>query len=409
MENSKVETSRYRWVVLPAFMFLTIMTQVLWITFAPITSMAAEFYKTSDLMIGLLSMSFMVIYVIIVLPSAWVIDTLGFRKAVSIGAVISALFALLRGVFASNFGLMLASQLGIAIGQPLVLGAITKLAASWFAPDERATASGLGTLSIYIGILIAMIATPMLALSLQIKGMLLFYGMLTVVSAIVFIIVVKEPPKELRADADKERSLMFDGLKSMLKKRDFIILLVIFFIGLGLFNGVSTWVEAIVRPRGFSITQAGMLGGLMLIGGIIGAAILPIVSDKIKRRKGFIIIALAGLAPGLLGVTFATNYPLLLVSGFLFGFFLLSTGPIGFQYGAEVTFPAPEGTSNSLLIVMGQISGIVFIYGMDAFKSGSGSMTLSLLILLGLTLIGLFLALFLKESPISESLSKENL
>ena len=103
-----------------------------------------------------------------------------------------------------------------------------------------------------------------------------------------------------------------------------------------------------------------------------------------------------------MGVTFATSYPLLLVSGFLFGFFLLSTGPIGFQYGAEITFPAPEGTSNSLLIVMGQISGIVFIYGMDAFKSGSGSMTVSLLILLGLTVIGLFLSLFLKESPISE-------
>lgn len=403
MENSKTVTTGYRWVVLSAFMFLTIMTQVLWITFAPITSVAAEFYNTSDLMIGLLSMSFMIIYVVVVIPSAWVIDTLGFRKAVSIGAVISAVFALLRGVFASNFGLMLTCQLGIAVGQPLVLGAITKLAASWFLPDERATASGLGTLSIYIGILIAMVATPLLTINLKMKGMLLFYGILTVVSAVVFLLVVKKPPEELKGDADKERALMFVGLKSMLKQRDFIILLVIFFIGLGLFNGVSTWVEQIVRPRGFSPSQAGILGGLMLIGGIIGAAVIPIVSDKIKKRKPFIIIALAGLLPGLLGVTFATNYPVLLVSGFLFGLFLLSSGPIGFQYGAEITFPAPEGTSNSLLIVMGQISGIIFIYAMDAFKSGSGSMTVSLLILMGLTIIGLLLSLFLKESPISES------
>ncbi len=401
MENSKTRTAGYKWVVLSAFMFLTAMTQVLWITFAPITSAAAEFYKTSDLMIGLLSMSFMVIYIIVVIPCAWMIDTLGFRKAVSIGAVISALFALLRGVFASNFGLMLTAQLGIAIGQPLVLGAITKLAASWFEPDERATATGLGTLSIYLGILVAMIITPMLTLRFHIQGMLLFYGFITAASAFVFILVVKEPPKEFKIYADKERTLMFVGLKSMLMQKNFIILLVIFFIGLGLFNGVSTWVEAIVRPRGFSISQAGLLGGLMLIGGIIGAAIIPIVSDKVKRRKPFIILALIGLLPGLLGITFATSYSVLLVSGFIFGFFLLSSGPIGFQYGAEITFPAPEGTSNSLLIVMGQISGIIFIYGMDSFKSGSGSMTLSLLILLGLTVLGVFISLLLSESPIN--------
>jgi hypothetical protein len=102
------------------------------------------------------------------------------------------------------------------------------------------------------------------------------------------------------------------------------------------------------------------------------------------------------------GLTFAASYWLLLVSSFFFGLFLLSAGPIGFQYGAEITFPAPEGTSNSMLIVMGQVSGIVFILGMDAFKSPSGSMTVSLLALVALTLASVVLALFLKESPIRD-------
>ncbi len=150
---------------------------------------------------------------------------------------------------------------------------------------------------------------------------------------------------------------MFDGLKSMLRQRDFLFLLIMFFVGLGMFNGVSTWVEDIVRPRGFSISQAGALGGLMLVGGIVGAVIIPLVSDKSRRRKPFIFMAFAGLIPGLIGMTFATSYGLLLLSGFVFGFFLLSAGPIGFQYAAEITHPAPEGTSNSLLLLMGQISG----------------------------------------------------
>ena len=190
---------------------------------------------------------------------------------------------------------------------------------------------------------------------------------------------------------------MFDGLKAMLRNRDFILLLVIFFIGLGLFNGVTTWIEAIVRPRGFGMAQAGLLGGAMLVGGILGAVVVPLISDSLRRRKPFIILALFGLLPGLAGITFATAYWLLLASGFWFGFFLLSAGPVGFQYGAELTQPAPEGTSNSLLVVMGQISGVVFIMAMDALP---GAMTGSLVALMALTVAAAVLACLLKESPI---------
>ena len=80
------------------------------------------------------------------------------------------------------------------------------------------------------------------------------------------------------------------------------------------------------------------------------------------------------------------------------GFFLLSAGPIGFQYGAEITYPTPEGTSNGLLLLMGQISGIIFIFAMDSLKSpGTGSMTFSLVVLIGLMVLGLLLGSRLKE------------
>jgi MFS family permease len=175
----------------------------------------------------------------------------------------------------------------------------------------------------------------------------------------------------------------------------------IFFIGLGVFNSVTTWIEDILRPRGFSITQAGITGGLMVIGGIAGAAILPVLSDRYHKRVPFIIIALTASTVGLIGITFASSYPLLLVAAFVMGFFLLSAGPIGFQYGAEITYPAPEGTSNGLLLLMGQISGILFILAMDSFKNPiTGSMTTSLLVLAGLMMVGLLLSIGLEESPL---------
>ncbi len=138
----------------------------------------------------------------------------------------------------------------------------------------------------------------------------------------------------------------------------------------------------------------------MLGAGIIGAFVLPLISDSLRRRKIFVVIALVGLLPGLAGIALAQSYWLLLASSAVFGFFLLSAGPIGFQYGAELTLPAPEGTSNSMLLVMGQVSGILFIFGMDAIKAPSGSMTLSIGILFVATLVSAVLALFLKESPI---------
>jgi len=400
MEEKQVKAYGYRWLILLAFILLAGMIQVLWITFAPITSAAAKFYQTSDVMIGLLSMVFMIVYILVFLPAAWVIDTWGFRAAVGLGAVLTAVFGLLRGIFASNFTVVFISQVGIAIGQPFVIGAITKVAARWFPVRERATASGLGTLALYLGPLAAMLLGPFLVLRIGLERMLVAYGIAAALAAVFFLLFAREhPPTPAGPD---ERALMFDGLKSMVRRRDFLFLLAMFFVGLGMFNSISTWIEDIVRPRGFSISQAGLAGGLMLIGGIVGAVVLPLLSDRVRRRKPFIVLALVGLIPGLVGLTFASRAGMLLLSGFVFGFFLLSAGPIGFQYAAEITHPAPEGTSNTLLLVSGQISGILFIFGMDALKDpATGSMTTSLVILAALAVVSALLALRLGESPLA--------
>jgi hypothetical protein len=55
-----------------------------------------------------------------------------------------------------------------------------------------------------------------------------------------------------------------------------------------------------------------------------------------------------------------------------------------------------------MLLVMGQISGIVFIFAMDAARSPAGAMTPSLLALLGLAVICLALSFALSESPIRD-------
>ena len=402
MQTATYKIYPYRWVVQIVFMFVVMMNQLLWITFAPITIKAAEFYHVSDLSIGLLSMSFMLVYIVVSIPASWVIDNYGIRIAVGIGAVLTGGFGLMRGIVAHNYTLVLLAQIGIAIGQPFILNAITKVAARWFPLQERATASGLGSLAIYVGVATGMFLTPFVTLELGLKNMLLIYGIFALLAALLFFLFAREqPPTPPCPPEMDERSLVFDGLRNLLHMRGYLLLMLIFFVGLGTFNGVTTWVEDIVRPRGFSITQAGIIGGLMVVGGIIGALIVPALSDHYRKRKPFMVLTLAGASLGLIGLTFSNSYTLTMVSAFVLGFFLLSAGPIGFQYGAEIGFPAPEGTSNGLLLMMGQISGIVFIIAMDAFKAPlTGSMTSSLVVLIVLMLISLLLSTRLKESPL---------
>jgi MFS family permease len=402
MEQDQFKVYGYRWIVLVVFMLVVAITQLLWITFASITTVAVKFYGVSDLSIGLLSMSFMIVYIVVSIPASWVIDTYGIRVAVGIGAALTGIFGLMRGLTASNYNLVLVAQIGIAIGQPFVINAVTTVAARWFPVRERATASGLGSLAMYLGIFLGLVLTPFLALHYQMGGMLVIYGVASVAAAVVFFALAKERPATPPCPPGMEvRSLVFDGLKQIFRNKAFLFLMIVFFIGLGAFNAVTTWIEEIVGPRHFNSTQAGVIGGLMIVGGILGALVLPTLSDRYRRRTPFIVVALAGATLGLVGVTYAAGYALLLASSFALGFFLLSAGPIGFQYGAEITYPTPEGTSNGLLLMMGQISGILFIFGMDSFKSPvTGSMSIPLAVMIGLMALCLIFSFVLREPPI---------
>jgi cyanate permease len=347
-------------------------------------------------------MVFMIVYMVVSIPASWVIDTYGIRIGAGIGAILTGFFGLMRGWAGADYNMVLIAQIGIAIGQPFLLNAITKLSAVWFPLEERATASGLGTLSMYVGILAGMVVTPLLFATNGLVGMMNLYGIGSAVIALLFVVLSRNtPPTPPCEEHGETRALAMDGFKLMFKSRDFWLLMLIFFIGLGVFNSVTTWIENILMPRGFTAAQAGNTGGIMIGGGILGAMIMPFLSDYFRRRTPFIMIALAGATIGLIGITFATNYMLLLFFGAMLGFFLLSSGPIGFQYGAEVTYPASEGASNGWLLLMGQVSGIAFIFGMDGFKSETtGSMTYPLMVMIGLMVFSFLLSSRLKESKI---------
>ena len=120
-------------MVLAVFMFVNLTIQMLWIAYAPITGTAAQLYGVTDLQIGLLAMVFMIAFIPLSLPVSWMIDTYGFHVAVGIGVALMGVFGLLRGAAGDNYALVLASTIGIAVAQPFLLNAWTKVPANRFA------------------------------------------------------------------------------------------------------------------------------------------------------------------------------------------------------------------------------------------------------------------------------------
>jgi MFS family permease len=383
-EGQAFRVHPYRWVVLAVLTLVNLAIQVLWIGYAPITGPAAEFYGVSDVAVGLFSMAFMLAFIPLSLPASWLIDTRGFRFAVGLGSIVMGACGILRGLAGSNYAMAMLATAGIAAAQPLLLNAWTKMPARWFAPGQRATAVGIITLGNLVGTGIGMVASPILIESMPIDRVQLVYGIAAAVAAALFVALAREhPPTPPGPPGDEVRALVLDGLRHALRVREFWAMLAIAFVGLGVFNGLTTWIEAIIRPRGFTPTDAGTLGAVLLVGGLAGAVVLPALSDRSRRRGPFLVLAFAGAIPGLLGVTFAPTMTMLLLSGAVLGFFLVSALPVGFQYAAEVTRPTPEGTSAGLMQLFGQ-GAVVFVYLMSALRTSDGSFTRALLVSLAL-------------------------
>ena len=398
MEEAKSKVDGYRWIILLVYSIIQAVMQMLWITFAPITGDAAAYYQVTPLQIGFLAMSFMIVYIFISLPASWAIDTMGIRKGVGFGVILTGIFGITRGLFGSSYTFVMMSMIGLALAQPFILNSITALSAKWFPIEERATAAGLAVMAQFVGIIVGMAATPFLTIQFGIPGMLKIYGAITAGGVVCFFVLMKSAPQTDSTKKGIERSPVFKGLRHIFRLKDMIFLISIFFIGLGIFNAITTWIEQMIAPRGFSIIQAGTLGAVLMAGGIVGCLTIPPLSDKFRKRRLFIIICIAASAPGLIGLTFATSYWLLLTAGFCLGFFFMSAGPVIFQYSAEVSYPSPEATSQGLLMLAGQISGIIFIFGMDFFRTESGSMTPFLVVLIALSFLNIGLSFVLKES-----------
>ena len=129
-------------------------TQLLWLTFAPLTTASAHRYHVSETAIGLLAEIFPLLYVVLALPAGRLLDR-AFHRWLAVGAVLTALGGLARLV-APDFAWALLGQLLVAVAQPLVLNAVTKVASEHLPPRLRPHGIAVGSAGIFLGMLLAL-------------------------------------------------------------------------------------------------------------------------------------------------------------------------------------------------------------------------------------------------------------
>jgi FLVCR family MFS transporter 7 len=289
----------------------------------------------------------------------------------------------------------------IAVGQPFLLNISTKVPANWFPVSERSTAAGLLTMAQYIGFALPMVLAPVLAGSKGIPYTLMVFAVIGILSALCAILFTRERPRVALSGPEAPREdLSFAAIKNLFLNKAFLLVLYICLISMGIFNTILTLIEQILLPRGIATAQAGIVGAVFVISGVIGAVILPIISDRLGKRTPFFVTAIALLIPVYLGLTFLDTFVLVAILAGIAGFSIMGVAPVLFQHGSEVAYPIQEGTSLGIILLMGQISGALFVYLFELFQSATASVTWPMLGIVVLTAAVLPAALRIKESKL---------
>ena len=390
----------YRWVVLSAYMFVAALTQLYWLNFAAIETYIEDYLKIPASDVQWLTLVFPLVQVILTIPAGIIIDKKGYRFGIGLGVVFTGLFTLVRLIDPRSFIILLLSQILISIGQPFVLNGVTKLATVWFSPKEEATAVGLGSLALFIGMMVALGLTPVLVEGSGFAAMLWVYAVLGIIGMLLFFIVARpQPPTPSRAPEADLSEVKWGGVGQIFKYRNFVLLGLVAFVGIGVFNGLATWLEKILNElHNIPMTDAGNVSTFLILAGLVGCFVVPLLSDKFGRRKPFLMAAPLVGAICMVIFIFIRGYVSNVVNGVVMGFFLISALPIMLTMSAEITGPKYAGVSVGYLQLLGNIAAVILVASMEALRGATGQFVAPLALLAALLVCSFIVTFWIKDT-----------
>lgn len=375
MSDPEPRTS-YRWVVLFAYTLVAFSTQLIWLNFSGIAEpQVTGIFNASIDQVGYLAAFWPLVFIPLSLPTGLSVDRWGFRLNVAIGSLILTVFSWLRLTAGLNFGLLLLYQTLAGIGQPFVYNAISKLSGSWFPKGEQTLANGIGTMGQLVGMIFALVVGPIMvpdsSFSELQQNMIVFSAIVTASFAL-FAILARERRGVVEERPHSWGSLLGE-MKSVMRMRNIMVMMMLFFVGVGIFSGLIQWTESILSTRGLGSLDAGVIGAALLVSGIVGMVAISYVADKYSMLKRFVTINTLISAVFLFAFGFQAGFAVYSLSAVLIGFFLLSLAPVGLQISLETVGEARSGSAASVVWLASQVGALILIVAMSGLSSLSFS------------------------------------
>jgi predicted MFS family arabinose efflux permease len=381
-----------RWSAIVGYSLVGAATQLVWLNFAGVTTVAASHYGVSETAIGWLAQVFPLLYVVLAIPCGLILDR-WFRAGLLAGAVLTAVGALMR-LIGDDFGWLLAGQIVASIAQPLVLNAVTGITGRYLSARHRPTGIAVGTASIFAGMVIAFSLDAIFTTGESLGTMLAITAAFCVAAALVLIVALRNegpfsvaatpaapsrvapspaapsiaptPSRDAPIPAAHSDAALTSGAPSRHRGAlkiawgDPLIrrLCVLAIFPFGVFVAMTTFAQALLEPAGVSGGTASTILLVTVVAGVLGSAIIPIVVVRRGAESWLLVLSLTATSVACIVLALAPG----VLTGFLaitaIGLLLLPALPIVLELVERRTGEA-EGTAAGLIWMAGNLGGLL--------------------------------------------------
>ncbi|XP_034245936.1 feline leukemia virus subgroup C receptor-related protein 2 isoform X2 [Thrips palmi] len=391
LPGSETKVYGRRWLMLAMFVTLSMTSAFQWIMYSIISDAIMGYYNVEAFAVDWTSMIYMVTYIPLILPGSWLLDKKGLRWALVLAALGTCAGSWIKvfSVARDRYWVTFLGQTVVAVSQVFILNVPARLAAVWFGPGQVSSACSIGVFGNQLGVALGFVVPPMLVQNNTTNPELigdqlrvLFYIVAITTSVLLVLILVTFqagpplPPSPAQATIKAtENEGFFISVKRLSTNPAYILLLVSYGVNIAVFYAISTLLNQVVLKVFPSSHDAGNIGLVIVLAGMMGSVVCGVVLDSTGKFKETTLAVYALSLIGMVVYTYSFFTGLIWVvylASAVLGFFMTGYLPVGFEFAAELTYPEPEGTSAGLLNAAVQLFGILFtmFYGWVFERSG---------------------------------------
>ncbi|ROT36290.1 major facilitator superfamily domain-containing protein [Sodiomyces alkalinus F11] len=373
-------TYRRRWFGLVQLTLLNIIVSWGWLTFAPVASNAASFYNIHETSINWLSTAFLFSFVV---ASPVVLHVLhrGPKPAIitSAGLILVGNWIRYAGSYSSSpsgghFAAVMVGQILIGLAQPFVLAAPTRYSDLWFTDRGRVAATALASLANPFGAALGQLIVPFwVERPSQMSRGVLYVSIISTVLSLPAFFIPAAPPTPVAPSSTTAKIPLLPSLRQASRSLEVYLILIPFAVYVGLFNSCSSLLNQMLTPYGLDDEQAGLGGAVLILAGLVAAALTAPLLDRTKAfvaaiRAAVPLIALCYLVFLWMPQTRDVPGPYAVLA--FLGAASFSLVPVALEFLVELSHPVGPEVTSVVAWSAGQLLGGCFIVISDALRAG---------------------------------------